>query len=72
MQQQADGSGQEPLTLAQAVREAKGRISYQQLWKAIRAGRVEAFQSSGPGGSYKIRRSELETLVRPVAPTGSK
>jgi hypothetical protein len=72
MKQQIDGSGDEPLTLAQAVREARGLVSYQQLWRGIKAGRVRAVQPSGPNGAYKVSRSELDRLIQPVKPRAGK
>lgn len=71
--EQTDGSGNDQLlTLAQAVREANGKISYQQLWKAIRAGRVDAYQPSGPGGTYKILRADFQRFLQPVRPQAEK
>lgn len=63
-------SGDELLTLTQALREAQGKVQYKQLWDGIRSGRVEAFQPTGPGGRYAIRRGELERITRPVRPPG--
>jgi hypothetical protein len=72
MEQQEARRGDEPLTLAQAVREARGLVSYQQLWRGIKAGRIEACQPSGPNGAYKVTRSELERVTQPVRPRAGK
>lgn len=55
----------EVMTLAQAVHEANGKMSYQQLWRAIRAGRVAAYQPSGERGKYAISRTELKRILEP-------
>lgn len=66
------GSDAKSLTLVQAVHEGQGKISYQQLWRGIRAGRIEAYQPSGRHGHYVISRAELERLTRPVTPPRQK
>lgn len=65
-------SGPELLSTTEAVREARGKVSYYQLWRAIRAGRVQAFQPYGVNGAYAIPRAELERLISPVQPQGAK
>jgi len=54
------------LTLPQAVKEADGRISYMQLYRGIRSGRIEAFQPSGAFGHYSIKRNELDRVCAPT------
>lgn len=68
MKQQDAGRGGEPLTLAQAVREGRGLISYNQLWRGIKAGRIKACQPAGRNGVYKVMRAELERVIAPVRP----
>lgn len=63
-------SSDESLTLPQAVKAAGGKISHHQLWRGIRAGRIEARQPSGEYGHYTIQRSELERVCAPT--TGQK
>ena len=58
-------SDSESLTLPQAVREARGKLTYPQLWRGIQAGRIEAFQPAGRGGHYRIMRAELNRLIQP-------
>ncbi len=67
---QQGGSRDVLLTLTQAVREAQGKISYPQLWRGIRAGRITAFQPGGKNGSYSITRAELERVLTPVIARG--
>ena len=57
---------QQPLTLTQAVKRGDGKISYQQLWRGIQAGRVAAYQPSGPRGRYLIDEAELERVLAPI------
>ena len=66
-QSRQDGS-EELLTLAQAVREGRGKVNYKQLWESIHSGRIEAYQPSGPNGKLLIPRGELERITRPVTP----
>ncbi len=56
----------EVLGLSRAVRESGGRVTYHQLWRGIRAGRIRACQPSGPNGAYTITRAELEKLLVPT------
>ncbi len=72
MQSHTDDSSHELLTLTAAVREARGRASYQTLWRGIQAGRIAAIQPYGPGGHYRIARAELERVLQPVRPRAEK
>jgi hypothetical protein len=54
------------LTFAQAVAASKGQISYAQLWRGVRNGKIAATQPSGPRGRYMITRQELERLLTPI------
>lgn len=54
------------LTFAQAVSESKGQLTYAQLWRGVRNGKIAATQPSGPRGRYTITRAELERLLQPV------